>query len=176
LCKEAIPDLSRLAVLVDPTAADAAAIMNEARTAARTLGFEAHAVEARRPGDLEGAVDRAIGQRSGALLVSTIEGFFWANRHRIIDATIKRRMPTVVAGPPYGSAEAGALLAYGASTPDMLRRAAGYVDKILKGAKPAELPVEQPVKFELGVNLKTAKALGLTVPQSILVRADEVVE
>jgi putative ABC transport system substrate-binding protein len=176
LCKEAIPELSRLAVLVDPTAADAAAVIKEARTAARTLGFDVQPVEARRPDDLEGAIDQAIEQRSGALLVSTIERFFWANRHRIIDATIRHRIPTVIAAPPFGTAEAGALLAYGASTPDMLRRAAGYVDKILKGANPADLPVEQPSKFELGLNLRTARMLGITIPPSILLRADVVIE
>jgi putative ABC transport system substrate-binding protein len=85
-------------------------------------------------------------------------------------------MPTAFAAPPFGLAEAGALLSYGANTPDMLRRSARYVDRIIKGAIPAELPVQQPIKFELGVNLKTAKALGLTIPPSILLRADEIVE
>ena len=176
LCKEALPELARLAVLVNPAAPDAAAVLKEAQAAARTLGFDAHPVEARQPADLEGAVEQVIKQHSGALLVSTIEGFIFANRIRIIEATIKHRVPTVFAAPPFGLAKAGALLAYGASSPDMLRRAAGYVDKILKGEKPASLPVEQPIKFELGVNMKTAKTIGVTVPVSILVRADEVIE
>jgi len=176
LCKEAIPGLSRLAVLVNPAAPDGAVVLKEAQEAARTLGFHVDSVEARQPDDLERAVAQASGQRSDALLVSTIEGFFFANRNRIIDATIKHQLPAVFAAPPFELVKSGALLAYGANTPDMLRRAAGYVDKLLKGAKPADLPVEQPTKFELGVNLKTAKTIGISIPQSILVRADEVVE
>ena len=121
-------------------------------------------MEARQPKDLEGAVAQASQQRADALLVSTIEGMFFANRLHIIEAAARHRLPTVFAAPPFGLANAGALLAYGASTPDRFRQATSYVDKILKGAKPADLPVQQPTKFELGVNLKTAKALGLTVP------------
>ena len=176
LCKEAIPDLSRLAVLADPSVPDAALVVKEAQAAGRILGFDVHSAEARRPDDLEGAIAQASAQRSSALLVSTIEGFFFVHRNRIVDATLKHRLPAVFAAPPFGLAKAGAMLAYGANTPDMLRRTASYVDEILKGAKPAELPVQQPVKFELGVNLKTAKALGVTIPPSILVRADEVIE
>jgi putative ABC transport system substrate-binding protein len=176
LCKEMVPRLSRLAVLANPVVPDAAVVLKEAQAAGRTLGFDVHLVEARQPDDLERAVAQASDLRSDALLVSTIEGFFFVHRARIIEAAVKHRLPAVFAAPPFGLAKSGALLAYGANTPDMLRRTAGYVDKIIKGAKPADLPVEQPVKFELGVNLKTAKALGLTVPQSILVRADEVIE
>jgi putative ABC transport system substrate-binding protein len=176
LCKEMVPGLSRLAVLANPVVPDAALVLKEAQAAGRTLRFDVHPVEARQPDDLERAIAQASELRSHALLVSTIEGFFFANRTRIIEAAAKYRVPAVFAAPPFGLAKAGALLAYGASTPDMLRRTAGYVDKILKGAKPADLPVEQPVKFELGVNMKTAKALGLTIPLSILVRADEVIE
>jgi putative ABC transport system substrate-binding protein len=176
LCKEAIPDLSRLAVLANPAVPDAAQVLKEAQAAGRTLGFDVHSAEARHPDDLEGAIAQASAQRSSALLVSTIEGFFFVHRNRIVDATLKHRLPAVFAAPPFGLAKAGAMLTYGANTPDMLRRTASYVDKILKGEKPAELPVQQPVKFELGVNLKTAKVLGLTIPQSILVRADEVIE
>src|SRR5207302_4631686 len=139
---------------------------------APTLGFTVHPVEAGQPNDLAGAVAQASEERADGLLVSTIEGMLFANRVQIIEAAAKHRLPAVFAAAPFGLARAGALLAYGANTPDMLRRAAGYVDKIVKGAKPADLPVQQPTKFELGVNLKTAKALGLTIPQSILVRAD----
>jgi putative ABC transport system substrate-binding protein len=176
LFKEAIPSLSRLAVLANPLVPDAALVVREAHAAGKILGFEVIPVEARRPDELEAAVAAAKEQRADGILVSTIEGFFFVHRARIIDALAKHKLPAVFAAPPFGLAEAGALLAYGASTPDMLRRTAAYVDKILKGASPAELPVQQPVKFELGVNLKTAQALGLTVPQSILVRADQVIE
>ena len=176
LCKEAISNLSRLAVLVNPAVPDATLVLKEVRAAAQALGFSVHPLEARQPEDLEGAVLQASQQRADALLVSTIEGMIFINRVLIIEAAAKHRMPTVFAAPPFGLANAGALLAYGASTPDMLRHAASYVDKIIKGAKPADLPVQQPTKFELGVNLKTAKALGLTIPPSILVRADEVIE
>ncbi|MBR1224141.1 MULTISPECIES: ABC transporter substrate-binding protein [unclassified Bradyrhizobium] len=175
LCKEAIPGLSRLAVLVNPAVLDATLVLKEVQAAAPALGFTVHPVEARQPNDLEGAVAQAREQANG-LLVSTIEGMFFVNRVQIIEAAARHRLPAVFAAPPFGLASAGALLAYGANTPDMLRRAASYVDRIVKGAKPADLPVQQPTKFELGVNLKTAKALGLSIPPSILVRADEVIE
>ena len=176
LFREALPDLSRLAVLVDPAAPDATLVLREARASARVLGFSLHPVEARQPEDFDSAVRQANDQSCDGLLVSTVEGLFFVNRARIIEAAAKHRMPAVFAAPPFGLAEAGALLSYGANTPDMLRRSARYVDRIIRGAKPAELPVQQPIKFELGVNLKTAKALGLTIPPSILLRADEVVE
>ena len=176
LAKEAIPNLVRLAVLVNSAAADSALVLTETQTAAQTFKFEVVSVEARAPDQLESAVARASGARADALLVSTIEGMFFANRNRIIEAAANHRVPAVFAAPPYGLTSSGALLTYGANTPDILRRSATYVDKILKGAKPAELPVQQPVKFELGVNLKTANALGLTIPTSILLRADEVIE
>ncbi len=176
LCREALPGLSRLAVLANPTVPDAALVFKEARTAAQALGITVHPIEARQPNELEAAVVQASENRADALLVSTIEGFYFQNRVRIIEAAAKHKLPAVFAAPPFGLATAGALLAYGANTPDMLRRTAGYVDRIVKGAKPADLPVQQPTKFELGVNLKTARALGLIIPQSILVRANEVIE
>jgi putative ABC transport system substrate-binding protein len=176
LFREALPDLSRLAVLVNPAVPDAALVLREARTAAGILAFALHPVEARQPDDFDGAVSQATEHRCNGLLVSTVEGFFFVNRSRIIEAAAKHRMPAVFAAPPFGLAKAGALLTYGANTPDMLRRSASYVDRIIKGAKPADLPVQQPIKFELGVNLKTANALGLTIPPSILLRADEVIE
>jgi len=176
LCKEVIPSLSRLALLANPGVPDATLVLKEVRAVAPSLSFIVIPVEARRPDDLEGAVAQASERGADGLLVSTIEGMFFANRLRIIEATARHRLPAVFAAPPFGLASAGALLAYGANTPDMLRRATSYVDKILKGSKPADLPVQQPTKFELGVNLKTAKALGLIIPPSILVRADEVIE
>ena len=176
LCKEAIPGLSQLAVLLNPSAPDAAWVLKEAQAAARTIGFDIFPLEARPSDDLEGVIARAIEQHSDGVLISTIEGFFFASRSQIIDATIKHRLPSVFAAPPFGLTKAGALLAYGASSPDMLRRAAGYVARILKGEKPADLPIQQPIKFELGANLKTAKALGITIPQTILVRANEIIE
>jgi putative ABC transport system substrate-binding protein len=176
LCKEAIPDLSQLAVLVNPSAPEASAVLKGAQVAAGPLNINVHALEARRPEDLDRVISPAVQQRAGALLVSTIEGFFFEYRARIIDLALRDRLPSVFAAPPFGLTKAGALLAYGASSPDMLRRAGSYVDKILKGDKPADLPVQQPTKFELGVNLRTARSLDISIPQSILVRADELVE
>lgn len=176
LFREVLPGLSRLAVLVDPAVPDAALVLREARASAQVLRFSLHPVEARGPEDFDGAVGQASDQSCDGLLVSTIEGPFFANKARIIEAAAKHRIPAVFAAPPFGLAEAGALLSYGANTPDMLRRSARYVERIIKGAKPSDLPVQQPIKFELGVNLKTAKALGLSIPPSILLRADEVVE
>jgi putative ABC transport system substrate-binding protein len=140
------------------------------------LNINVHALDAQRPEDLDHVISRAVQQRAGALLISTIEGFFFEYRARIIDLALKDRLPSVFAAPPFGLTKAGALLTYGASSPDMLRRAGSYVDKILKGDKPADLPVQQPTKFELGVNLRTARSLDISIPQSILVRADELVE
>jgi putative ABC transport system substrate-binding protein len=176
LFREAFHDLSRLAVLVNPEVQDSALVLKEARASAQFLGFSLYAAEAREPKDFDSAVKQASEQRCNGMLVSTVEGFFFANRFDIIEAAAKHRMPAVFAAPPFGLAKAGALLSYGASTPDMLKRSAGYVDKILRGASPADLPVQQPIKFELGVNLKTATSLGLTIPPSILLRADELIE
>src|SRR6266851_2441540 len=111
--------------------------------------------------------------RAGALVVLVTPAFFNA-RQRLVDLAAKHRLPTVFTSRVF--VDAGGLMSYGPSTPDMFRRAAAYVDKILKGAKPSDLPVEQPTKFDLVINMKTAKALGITVPQSILARADEVIE
>ena len=112
-------------------------------------------------------------ERAGALLVLA-DPMFALHRRRIADLAVKSRLPAMYGNRPH--VEAGGLMSYGANVADMFRRAATYVDKILKGAKPADLPVEQPTRFELVVNLKTAKALGLTIPRSILVRADQVIQ
>jgi putative ABC transport system substrate-binding protein len=176
LLKEAVPKLSRVAVLVNPSSPDAGAVWKEAQAGARHLGLKLHLLEARGPNDLEGAVTEAIKQRSDGLLVSTIEGLFFEHRSQIIEAAVKHRLPAVYAAPPYELARSGALMAYGASSPALIGHAATYVDRILKGAKPADLPVEQATTFELAVNLTTAKTLGLTIPPSVLMRANQVIQ
>ena len=141
--------------------------------AARLLGVQLHALEVRSPAEFESAFATATRKGVGALMTLRnwlLEG----QRTQIIDFAAKSRLPAMYEQRAY--VEAGGLISYGPSLPDTFRRAATYVDKILKGAKPADLPVEQPTKFELVINLKTAKALGLTIPPSVLARADEVIQ
>ena len=148
-------------------------MLREAEVAARALGARLQVVEARGPADFDRAFSDMTRARAGALTVLPYVMFF-NERRRLVDLAAKNRLPAV-----YGSREfvdAGGLMSYGADIGDLFRRAATYVDKILKGAKPGDLPVEQATKFELVINLKTAKALGLTIPQSILARADQVIE
>jgi putative ABC transport system substrate-binding protein len=174
--KQAVPEVSRVAVLWHPGGAAERTqkdILKEAEVAARALGVRLQFVEARGPADFDRAFSDMTGARAGALTVlgSTM---FLIERRRLVDLAAKSRLPAV-----YGLREfvaAGGLMAYGPNAADLFRHAATYVDKILKGAKPAELPVEQPTKFELVINLKTAKALGLTIPPSVLGRADEVIQ
>ena len=171
LLKEVAPKVSRVAVLQNPSNHAHPFVLRQAEGAARALGLQLHIVQARTPAAIDAAFAAMRSQRAGGVLVLR-DSLFSAQRTQIAALAAKSRLPAV-----YGlreEAEAGGLMAYGANVPLMYRRAATYVDKILKGAKPADLPVEQPTKFELVVNLKTAKALGLTIPQSILVRADEV--
>ncbi len=130
-------------------------------------------LEARGPKDFDNAFAAMTRDRASALLVLP-DAMFFGNRERLVSLAAKSRLPAMYYAREY--VEAGGLMTYGASFPDLWRRAATYVDKILKGAKPAELPVEQPTKFELVINLKTARGLGLTIPQSVLIRADEVIE
>ncbi len=173
LLKEVIPRLSRVAVLGNPGNQAHAPALGEAKAAARSLGVQLQPLEAREPGDFEREFAAMTRERAGALLVLA-DGMFFAHRTRIAELAAKSRLPAM-----YGNREhvdAGGLMAYGASLRDAFRRAATYVDKILKGAKPGDLPVEQPTKFELVINLKTAKALGLKIPQSVLIRADEVIK
>ena len=147
--------------------------LKEVEAVARRLTVELHAVGVRDPKELEGAFSTLAQQRVQALTVPP-DGMFLAHQSRIIDLAAKHRIPTM-----YGVTEltkAGGLMAYGTNLLDMYRRGALFVDKILKGAKPGDLPVEQPTKFDLVINLKTAKALGLTIPQSVLQRADQVIE
>jgi putative ABC transport system substrate-binding protein len=174
--KQAVPGVSRVAVLwhpgafPEPTEKD---MLKGAEVAARSLGVRLQFVEARGPADF----DRAFSEmaRAGAGALSVLSGLMFFNERRgLVDLAAKNRLPAVYAGCDF--VDAGGLMAYGANRADLFRRAATYVDKILKGAKPADLPVEQPTKFELVINLKTAKALGLTIPPSLLQRADQVIE
>ncbi len=173
LLKETVPRLSRVAVLFNPVAALKAAYLRETQAAAQALGVTLQFYEVGDPNEFDGAFAAMTKARAGALLVLP-HPFLYVHARRIADLAAKSRLPAVY--PFRESVEAGGLMAYAANAPDMFRRAAIYVDKILKGAKPADLPVEQPTKFELVINLKTAKALGLTIPQSVLIRADEVIQ
>ena len=177
LTKEIMPGLSRLAVLRGPSTS-AEDVGGDLRPSAiqamsRQLGLHLQVLNAKGPEDLSRALDDAVVQKAQALLVEEI-AWLYAQRARIAELAARRRLPTI--GLFRQSAEAGFLMTYGVDLGDLLRRAAIYVDKILKGAKAGELPIEQPAKLELVINLKTAKALGLTIPQSLLLRADQIVE
>jgi len=174
--KQAVPGVSRVAVLWQPgglperTDKD---LRKEAEVAARGLELRLQFVEARGPADFDKAFSEITRARAGALTVLT-SNIFSNERRRLVDLAAENRLPAVY--PWREFVDAGGLMAYGPNVADLLRRAATYVDKILKGAKPGDLPVEQPTKFELIINLKTAKALGLTIPPSLLLRADQVIE
>jgi putative ABC transport system substrate-binding protein len=144
-----------------------------AEAAARARGWKLLSLEIRDAGEIEGAFNAATGARAGALLVFA-SGLLDRQARRIAELAAKSRLPAMYSLRFY--VEAGGLISYSADLIDIWRRAAVFVDKILKGAKPADLPVEQPTKFELVINLKTAKALGLTIPQSLRLRADEVIQ
>ncbi|HEV2054388.1 MAG TPA: ABC transporter substrate-binding protein, partial [Methylomirabilota bacterium] len=173
---QVVPGVSRVAGLWQPgglperTEKD---MLKGAEVAARTLGVRLQFVEARGPADFDRAFSDMTRARAGALTVLG-SNMFSNERRRLVDLAAKNRLPAVYASRDY--VDAGGLMAYGPNFADLYRRAATYVDKILKGAKPGDLPVEQPTKFELVINMKTAKAVGLTIPQSLLGRADHVVE
>jgi putative ABC transport system substrate-binding protein len=172
LLREIVPGLRRLAILANPDNPAGALERDEVQAAARTLGLEAVLVEIRRAEDIASAFE-AIKGRADALYVC-IDSLVITNRIRINTLAVGARLPTM-----HGNreqVEAGGLLSYGASFSDLYRRAAEFVDKILRGTKPGDIPVEQPAKFELVVNLATAKALGLTLPETFLLRADELIE
>jgi putative tryptophan/tyrosine transport system substrate-binding protein len=173
MLKEVVPKVSRVALLGNPVNLNYASLVRHAQDAARALGVRLQPLEARDPGEIDHAFAAITTERAGAVIVFT-DTVLLNHRTRIADHAARRRLPTVSGASEY--AEAGGLLAYGPSLADGLRRAATYVDKILRGAKPADLPVEQPTEFELVINLKTAKALGLTIPPSLLARADQVIE
>jgi putative ABC transport system substrate-binding protein len=171
---QAVPGVSRVAVLWQsgavPTGKD---ILKEAEVAGRALGVRLQFVEAQGPEDFDRAFSDMTRERAGALTVLS-NSLFFNQRRRLVDLAAKNRLPTVYSVREF--VDAGGLMAYGPNFAEVYRRAATFVDRILKGAKPADLPVEQPTKFELVINLKTAKALGLTIPPSVLGRADQVIE
>jgi len=173
LVGEAFPKASRVAVLLDPQDASKIVELKEAKAAAKALGLKLQAIEVRSPSDFEGAFKAASRDRAGVLLVlgSAVTN---TSRKPIAEIAIKNRLPTMWA--ESGVMDAGGLMSYGPNYADLFRRAAWYVDKILKGAKPSDLPIEQPTKFELVINLNTAKQIGLTIPPNLLVRADKVIK
>jgi putative ABC transport system substrate-binding protein len=175
LLKEVVPRAKRIAFLWNPTNPKTTGPPNVriVEEAARSLGIELQVVGARVPEELEAAFQAMTQARADALLV-LIDAMFFTHRARLADLSGRHRLPTM-----YGAGEhakAGGLMAYGVNLADVYRRAAGYVDRLLRGAHPAELAVEQPTKVEFVINLKTAKALGLTIPPSLLARADQVIE
>jgi len=174
LLKEAVPGASRVATLGNPTNdVYRVTFPVEIPPAARALGLRLQVLEVAEPGQIEGAIEAAVRERADALHVLG-DPIFHSPPTRLPELAARARLPAI-----YISAElvrAGGLMSYGTNLPELSRRAASYVDRILKGAKPAELPVEQPTKFDLVINLRTAKALGLTIPQSLLLRADQLIE
>ena len=172
LIREVAPGVSRVAALFNMSNPNDALQWKEIETAAPSLRVQLQLLDVRKPSDFAGAFDAAVKGRAGALVVG-LDALTWANHRPIVDLAAKHRLPAIYGGREF--VNAGGLIAYGVSYPHLYHRAANFVDKILKGAKPADLPVEQPSKFELVINLKAAKALGLTIPQSLLQRADEVI-
>ena len=173
LLKEAVPSLKRVAILTNPASPYTDPFLQESEAAVHALGIEVRVLEAREPHDLERAFETIVNEHAEALMVLA-DPMFITHRRRIVELAVRNGLPSVFG--ERGSVHAGGLIFYGASLPDMYRRAATYVDKILKGAKPADLPVEQPTAFELAINLKTAKVLGLELPWFLQQRADEVIE
>jgi ABC-type uncharacterized transport system substrate-binding protein len=171
--KEAIPSLSRVALLINPNVQITRQYLEESGVAASQLRLDIQPVEARSLSDLERAFDAMVKARAQAVAVNA-EGLFFQGRTMVAKLALARRLPTCVYSRE--TLEAGALMSYGPDQRAIFRRAATYADKILKGAKPAELPVEQPTRFEFLINLRTAKALGLTIPPSLLLRVDQAIE
>ena len=173
LLKEAVPGLSRVAIMWNPDARGAVLEYKETESAAHSLRLQLQSVEVSRADDFDRAFSALTTGGAQALIVVG-SAFAFTNQGRIASLAQKHRLPSMFGQREF--ADAGGLIAYGSNLADNWRRTATFVDKILKGAKPGDLPVEQPTKFELVINLKTAKALGLTLPQSLLQRADEVIQ
>jgi ABC-type uncharacterized transport system substrate-binding protein len=174
LLKQVLPGLSRLAILWNPDIRGAVLDYKETEAATTSLGVELQSIEVSSEADLDRAFSTLTSRHPQAFILPGGNPVTFSKRKEIVRFAQKNRLPSMYGARDY--ADAGGLMSYGPSITDMYRRAAFYVDKILKGAKPGDLPVEQPTKFELVINLKTAKALGLTIPPSLLARADQVIE
>jgi putative ABC transport system substrate-binding protein len=172
LMREALPDLRRLVVIANPGSPQAASELSEVQTIARTAGLEPTGLEIRRAEDFAPAIESLKGRADA--LYACADALVGANSARINALALAARLPTMLYAREY--LEGGGFMSYGPNVPDLFRRSADFVDKILKGARPGDIPVEQPTKLELVVNLKTAKTLGLDVPATLLARADEVIE
>ena len=173
LLTEIVPGLARVAVLSNPLNPSSAPLLEQTKAAAQSLGVEIHVAEVQGPDRFESAFAAIKAARAGALIVLP-DGMLYSQHPRIVTFSAASHLPALFGQKEV--VEAGGLIAYGPNIPASFRRSAAYVDKILQGAKPADLPVEQPTIFELVVNLETARAIGLTIPASILLRADEVIE
>jgi putative ABC transport system substrate-binding protein len=173
LLRETVPSASRFAVLATGPNAPPREIRHELQTAARQVGVTLSFIEIKGADDLDPTLARAKKDGAGGI-IAPLGAFTYAHRAKLVHLALKHRLPGIYWVRDY--VEAGGLMSYGANPGDVGRRAAYFVDRILKGARPADLPVEQPTKFELVINLKTAKALGLTIPQTLLLRADQVIE
>lgn len=173
LLKETVPRLARLAVFVNPASADYAQTSKEIELAAGALAVKLQSLDIRRPKDFDSAFQAATKGRADAVLFRVPNSVLSSRRKEVVELAAKNRLPAMYEEAE--SVEAGGVMSYGVNFPDLFRRAATYVDKILKGRKPADLPVEQPVKFEFVVNLQAAKQIGLTIPPNVLVRADRVI-
>jgi putative ABC transport system substrate-binding protein len=173
LLKEVVPRLGQVAVVWNPQNSATTAEWKEMHAAARTLGVSLKSFEVRQAQDLLNAFS-AISKHRPSGLITILDTLVGPYRQLIATFALENRLPSILSLRDY--AESGGLMSYGPSLPEIYRRAASYVDKILQGAKPADLPIEQPTKLELVINLKTAKALGLTIPHSVLIRADEIIQ
>ncbi|HEY6198652.1 MAG TPA: ABC transporter substrate-binding protein [Candidatus Binatia bacterium] len=173
LLKEVVPGLSRVAIISDPTNPIFARQVSEVESSAQALKLQLHMLEVREPGDFDGAFAAAKKAQAGAV-ATLASAFLGAYRQKLVNLAEKSRLPTMYHNS--GFVEVGGFMSYGVNNVDLYRRAATYVDKILKGAKPAEIPIEQPTKFELVINLKAAKQIGVTVPPNMLARADKVIK
>jgi len=173
LLKEAVPSLSRVVLLVDPSVTFRTRLITTNKAAAEVLGISLWAEEITRPDDIEPVLLKIVEDRADGLVWGP-GGLLFVQRARLGAAALAHKLPAMVAISE--EVASGPLMSYGADLPDFFRRAVVYVDKILKGAKPADLPVEQPTKFKLVLNLKAARTLGITIPQTLLISADEVIE